>query len=283
MGEREPPGCLSLPAQPQPEPPTGAGGLQRQRAIEAPDPAGGGEFRRPKLFWDLQTQNLSAQPRRLTPHKGREGAWNQESAPWTRAHTQQHATTHTYTHLVFQVSHRHAHTHSSLRGHWCQLCACTPGVTHSPVYIHTGHLTHTFTFMQHSWVLTHTAHIHTCAHAQAPVVLLWPRKRRWGMGSREDRVQPLTTCRPLSHADDPWLHPEGKDGWGGGGELSSLGQAQHTWRTRTTTKCARTSHTSVWLPRERWGGGPSRADPSPAAPSGPPGVRSQLQSPLPPP
>lgn len=106
----------SLPAQPQPqpepEPPTGAGGLQRQRAIEAPDPAGGGESRRPKLFWDLQTQSFSPdQPRRLTPHKGIERVLRaRNQPPGLGAHTQQHATTHTCTHI--QCSRCHTGTHT---------------------------------------------------------------------------------------------------------------------------------------------------------------------------
>lgn len=170
---------LPGPSQPSPSqsPPQGLAVFRDKGPLRPQTQLGEGNSGDQSYFGIFRLKIFQPRPAQAahTPQRNRESAWNQESVPWTLgSHTATCNYTPMYTHLVFQVSHRHAHTHSSLRGHWCQLCACTPGVTHSPVYIHTGHLTHTFTFMQHSWVLTHTAHIHTCAHAEALVVLLWP-------------------------------------------------------------------------------------------------------------
>lgn len=58
---------------------------------------------------------------------------------------------------------------------------------------------------------------------------------------------PLATCWPLSHADDPWLHPEGlgpqplPKGWGGGGAERPCGQPAHR-PSSCTSERARTSH-----------------------------------------
>lgn len=166
MGEREPPSCLSLPAQPQPEPPTGAGGLQRQRAIEAPDPAGGGEFRRPKLFWDLQTQNLSAQTSPGGSHPTKEervlGTRNQ---PPGLGLTHSNMQLHTRTHIWCSRCHTGTHTPtqvcvgtgvSCVRAHRVSLthrCTYTLGTshTHSPS-CNTAGSSHT----QHTYTRVHT-------------------------------------------------------------------------------------------------------------------------------
>lgn len=101
------------------------------------------------------------------------------------------------------------------------------------------------------------------------------------MGSREDRVQPLTTCRPLSHANDPWLHPGGEDGWGGGGGAVLLGQARHTCAHAPLNALARHTQVSGCL-GERWGG-KDRAEQTPPQlpPQGLPVSGLRLQSPLP--
>lgn len=194
------------------------------------------------------------------------GARNQPPGLW--AHTQQHATTHThmYTHPVFQVSHRHARTHSSLHVHWCPLRVCIPGITHSPVYTHTGP-PHTHPPSRNTAGSSSAQHTYTRVHThKALVVLLWPRKGRWGMGCREDKVQPLATCRPLSHADDPWLHPKGEDGWGGGGGAVLPGAGMSHLRTRTT-KCTRTSQVSGCLDE---GGGEGKGPAGQTPPQLPP-------------
>lgn len=180
-----------------------------------------------------------------------------------------------HTHPVFQVSHRHARTHSSLHVPWCPLRVCTPGITHSPVYTHTGP-PHTHSPSRNTAGSSSAQHTYTRVHThKALVVLLWPRKGRWGMGSREDKVQPLATCRPLSHADDPWLHPKGEDGWGGVGvgELSSPGQACHTCAHAPLNALARHKCLAALMKgvgREK----DQQGRPLPNCPSGPPGVRS---------
>lgn len=122
------------PSQPQsePEPPTGAGRLQRQRAFEAPDPAGGGELRLLELFWDLQTQILSPhQPRQAGPWEGRRVLQARIQPPLPCAHTA-HATARTNTHI--RCSRCHTHTHNGAHTPWC--------LTHAPSF-NSLFLTHT--------------------------------------------------------------------------------------------------------------------------------------------
>lgn len=95
-----------------------------------------------------------------------------------------HATAHTYTHI--RCARCHTHT---------QRCAYTLGA-----------YTHLHSTVCSSLNIDNTG---VCAPTQALAehlqVLLLP----WGGGGWRGESSPLATCWPLSHADDPWLTPEG--------------------------------------------------------------------------
>ena len=131
-GERGP-ACSPVPPSPRPSlsPHRAWMPSERQRAIEASEPAGGGELRLPGLFWDLQTQNHSAltRPRRLRPQEQRVlRAKNRPPSGLTHSNTL--LLTCVHTHSMSQASRTQIHVHPLTQ-------VCTGTGCHTLTCVHT--------------------------------------------------------------------------------------------------------------------------------------------------
>lgn len=163
-GERGP-ACSPVPPSPSPSlsPHKAWMPSERQRAIEASEPAGGGELRLPGLFWDLQTQNHSAltRPRRLRPQEQRVlRAKNRPHSGLT--HSNMLLLPCVHTHSMSQVSRTQIHAHPLTKS------AQALGVTHSPACTHTAR-PHAIQNLP----LSHTTHT-----GRAPKYTVWLRPSR---------------------------------------------------------------------------------------------------------